>query len=139
MRQVRAAASRRYPTTGGELVQVEIVAPRVDLAVSDLEDAHDRQLERLAWNLEHVHSLGHHNWTLGHDIDEMQRKALDARRPRADEGGKVVRDSLPARDRLQRDVVIDGVVAEKCGELGGSSIVGPAAQNLRTTSIGLSI
>jgi hypothetical protein len=37
-----------------ELVHVEIVSPGVDLAAVDLEGAHDRQLERLAGELEDV-------------------------------------------------------------------------------------
>src|SRR4029077_19153234 len=113
------------PHSGGELVQVEIVAPGVDLAITDLEDAHDLQLERLVGDLEYVHPLGHHDRTLGHDVDEAQREALDAWRARADERGDVVRDGLPAGDRRKRDVVIDSVVAEKCGQLGGPDVVGP--------------
>ena len=41
---------------------------------------------------------------------------------RADERGDRVGDGLPAGDRRQRDVVVDGVVGEKCGQLGGPDI-----------------
>jgi len=43
----------------------------------------------------------------------------------ADERGDGVRDGLPAGDRRQRNIVIDGVVGEKCGEFGGPGIRGP--------------
>src|SRR2546426_10703189 len=49
-------------------------------------------------------------------------KALDAWRARADERREVVRDGRPAADRRQRDIVVDGVVGEKCGQLGGPDI-----------------
>src|ERR1700752_2001725 len=109
----------------GELVHIEIVAPSVDLAVTDLEGPHDRQLERLVSELEDVHPLGHHDRTIGCDVDDAELDALDAWRARADERGDVVRDGLPAGDRRQRDIVVDGIVGEKCGQLGGPDIVGP--------------
>src|SRR6266851_1107261 len=75
----------------GKLVHVEIVAPGLDLAVTDLEGPHDRQLERLVRELEAVHPLGHHDRTIGCDVDDAERDALDAWRTRADERGDVVR------------------------------------------------
>src|SRR4029077_5559899 len=108
-----------------ELVHVEIVAPGADLAVTDLEGPHDRQLKRFVRELEDVHSLSHHDRTIGCDVDDAELDALDAWRARADERGDVVRDGLPAGDRCQRDIVVDGVVGEKCGQLGGPDIVGP--------------
>src|SRR3984893_6059927 len=108
---------RRTPSTGpalshpaGELVHVEIVAPGVDLAVTDLEGPHDRQLERLVREPEDVHPLGHHDRTIGCDVDDAELDALDAWRARADERGDRVGDGLPAGDRCQWDVVVDGVV-----------------------------
>src|SRR3954468_1295079 len=109
----------------GELVRVEVVAPGLDLAVTHLERPHHRQLERLVGELEDVHPLGHHDRTIGCDVDDAELDALDAWRARADEGSDVVRDGLPAGDRRQRDIVVDGVVGEKCGQLGGPDIVGP--------------
>jgi hypothetical protein len=35
------------------------------------------------------------------------------------------RDGLPAGDRRQRDIVVNGVIGEKCGQLGRPDIVGP--------------
>src|SRR5256714_695548 len=121
--QRRRALALSHPA--GELVRVEVVAPGLDLAVSDLEGPHDRQLERLVRELEDVHPLGHHDRTIGCDVDDAELDALDAWRARADERGDVVRDGLPAGDRRQRDIVVDGVVGEKCGQLGGPDIVGP--------------
>src|SRR5258708_37305542 len=102
-----------------------MVAPRVYLAVTDLEGPHDLQLERLAREPEDVHPLGHHDRTIGCDVDDAEVDALDAWRARADERGDRVRDGLPAGDRRQRDIVVDGVVGEKCGHLGGPGIGGP--------------
>src|SRR6266699_3511858 len=109
----------------GELVHVEIVAPGADLAVTDLEGPHDRQFERLVRELEDVHPLGHHDRTIGCDVDDAELNTLDAWRARADERGDRARDRLPAGDRRQGDIVVDGVVGEKCGQLGGPDIVGP--------------
>src|SRR5690349_13499778 len=132
LRTARAARARRsgrlsltssHPA--GELVHVEIVPPGADLAVTDLEGSHDLQLERLARELEDVHPLGHHDRPVGCDVDEAEVETLDAWRARADERRDVVRDGLPAGDRRQRDIVVDGVVREKCGPLGGPDIVRP--------------
>src|ERR1700752_4236952 len=60
-----------------ELVQVEIVPPGVDLAVADLEGPHDRQLKRLVGELEDIHPLGHHDRTIGRDVDDAELDALD--------------------------------------------------------------
>src|SRR6476660_5519780 len=109
----------------GELVLVEIVAPGVDLAVTDLEGSHDLQLERLGRKPEDVHPLGHHDRAIGCDVDDAELDGLDAWRARADERGDRVRDGLSADDRRLRDIVVDGVVSEKCGQLGGPDIVGP--------------
>src|SRR5258708_1708241 len=122
---VTASERSSLPHPVGELVHVEIVAPRLDLAVTDLEGPHDRQLERLVRELEAVHPLGHHDRTIGCDVDDAERDALDAWGTRADERGDVVRDGLPADDRRQRDIVVDGVVGEKCGQLGDPGIVAP--------------
>jgi len=92
-----------------------IVPPGVDLAVGDLEGPHDLQLERLVREPEDVHPLGHHDRTIGRDVDDAELDALDARRARADERVDRVGDGLPASDRRL------------------------PAQKLRTTSIGLSI
>src|SRR2546425_3936928 len=109
----------------GELVHVEIVTPGADLAFTDLECPHDRQFKRLRRQLEDVHPLGHHNRTIGCDVVDAELNALDSWRARADERGDVVRDGLPAGDRRHRDIMVDGVVGEKCGQLGGPDIVGP--------------
>src|ERR1700756_3335305 len=44
---------------------------------------------------------------------------------RAQDRSDRVGDVLPAGDRLQRDVVIDGVLGEECGQLGCCHVVGP--------------
>src|SRR5258707_9250234 len=98
----------------GELVHVEIVPPGVDFAVADLEGPHDGQLERLVREPEDVHSLGQHDWTIGRNVDDAELDALDAWRARANERRDRVGDVLSARDRRQWDVVVDGVVGEKC-------------------------
>src|SRR5258708_12152482 len=102
-----------------------MVAPRVYLAVTDLEGPHDLQLERLAREPEDVHPLGHHDRTIGCDVDDAEVDTLDAWRARPDERGDRLSDGLPASDRRQRDVVVDGVVGEKCGQFAGADIVGP--------------
>src|SRR6185312_11761953 len=61
----------------GELVHVEIVAPGADLAVTDLEGSHDRQLERLPRELEDVDPLGHHDRTICCNVDDAKLDALD--------------------------------------------------------------
>src|SRR5882757_10935924 len=76
----------------GELVYVEVVPPGVDLAVADLEGPHDRQLKRLVGKGEDVHPLGHHDRTIGCDVDDAELDALDAWRARADERGEVLGD-----------------------------------------------
>src|SRR4051794_36415180 len=56
----------------------------------------------------------------------MTRKSiLDAWRARPDERGDRLGDGLPASDRCQRDVVVNGIVGEKCGQFAGPDIVGP--------------
>src|SRR5690348_14122957 len=87
----------------GELILVEIVAPRVYLAVTDLEGPHDLQLERLAREPEDVHPLGHHDRTVGCDVDDAEVDTFDPWRARPDERGDCLRDGLPANDRRQRD------------------------------------
>src|SRR5882757_338756 len=109
----------------GELVHVEIVPPGVDFAVADLEGPHDGQLERLVREPEDVHPLGQHDWTIDRNVDDAELDALDAWRTRANEGRDRVGDVLSAGDRCQRDVVVDGVVAEKCSQLDSSDVVGP--------------
>src|SRR5690348_2876349 len=109
----------------GELVRVEIVPPGADLAAADLEGAHDRQLERLAGEREDVHPLRHHDRTIGCDVDDAEIDALDAGRARAYERGDRAGDVLPAGDRRLRDVVVNGVLGEECGQLGCSHVVGP--------------
>ena len=52
-----------------ELVHVEIVPPRADLAVADLEGAHDLKLEQLVGELEDVHPLRHHDRAAGCDVE----------------------------------------------------------------------
>src|SRR4029079_15706451 len=85
----------------------------------------NRQLERLAGEPEEVHPFGHHDRAIGGDADDAELDALDAWRARADERGDRARDGLPAGDRRQRDIVVDGVVGEKGGQVGGPGIVGP--------------
>src|SRR5882724_10476018 len=87
--------------SAGELVLVEIVAPRVDLAVTDLEGPHDLQLERLAREPEDVHPLSHHDRTIGCDVDDAEVDTLDAWRARPNERGDRLGDGLPAGDRHQ--------------------------------------
>src|SRR5258708_2486771 len=108
-----------------ELVHVEIVPPGVDLAAADLEGAHDRQLERLVGELEDVNPLRHHDRTIGRDVDDAEIDALDAWRARADERGDVVGDGVPTGDGSERDVVVNGVLGEECGQLDCSHVVGP--------------
>jgi len=62
------------------------------------------------------------------DVDEAEVEALDAWRARADERREVVRDGRPAGDRRPADIVVDGIVGEKCGQLGGADVGVPRAQ-----------
>src|SRR6266571_4119075 len=119
---LREARSPALSHPACELVHVEIVTPGADLAFIDLECPHDRQFKRLRRQLEDVHPLGHHDRTACCDVDEAEVEALDTWRARADERREVVRDGRPAGDRRQRDIVVDGVVGEKCGQLGGADI-----------------
>src|SRR5439155_19942359 len=111
--RAQRAAPRSSSHPAVELVLVEIVAPSIDLAVTDLERPHDLQLERLAREPEDVHPLGHHDRTIGCDVDDAELDALDAWGARADERGDRVRDNLPAGDGRQRDIVVGGRVGEK--------------------------
>src|SRR6266851_7445564 len=119
----RAGLALSHPAR--ELVHVEIVPPGVDLAAADLENAHNRQLERLVGELEDVHPLRHHDRTIGCDVDDAEIDALDAWRARAQDRSDRVGDVLPAGDRRLRDVVVNGVLGEECGQLGCSHVVGP--------------
>ena len=69
----------------GELAHVEVVAPGVDLAETDLEAPHDLQLERPVMEPEDVDPLSHHDRTIGCDVDDAELDALDAWRARADD------------------------------------------------------
>ena len=80
----------------------------LDLGVTDLEDAHDWQLERLAGELEHVYPLGHHDRTACCDVDDAELDALHARRTRANDRGEAIGNVRLAGDGLKRDVVVDG-------------------------------
>src|SRR6266850_74162 len=62
---------------------------------------------------------------IGCDVDDTEVETLDAWRARADERGEVVGDGLPALDRRQRDVVVDGGVGEECHQGVGSHALGP--------------
>src|SRR5882672_3967466 len=115
----------------GELVHVEIVAPGFDLAVPDLEGPHNLQLERLIRELEHVHPLGHHDRTICCNVDNAEVDALDRHNPRrsgsarTDERADILPDGLSADHRRKRDIVVDRVVGEKCGQVGGRHVVAP--------------
>src|SRR6266566_5137952 len=122
---LREARSPALSHPACELVHVEIVTPGADLAFTDLECPHDRQFKRLRRQLEDVHPLGHHDRTIGCDVDDAELDALDAWRARADERCEVVGDGLPAGDRRQGDVVVDGVVGEECRQVVGPHAVGP--------------
>ena len=106
-----------------ELVRVEIVPPGVDLAVSDLECPHDRKPERLVGQREGVHPLGHHNRTIGDDIDYTEIDTLDSWRARTDVRVDVVGDVLPAGDGRERHIVVDSVVGKERGQVIGSHVV----------------
>jgi len=51
----------------------------------------------------------------GGDVDDAELDALDAGRAGTDERRDVLGDVLSARDRLERNVVVDGVVGEERG------------------------
>src|SRR5246500_3595347 len=99
-RSSRTVGSRNPSSShpAGELVHVEIVPPGADSAVADLEGPHDLQLERLPRELEDVHPLGHHDRTIGCDVDDAEVDTLDAWRARPDERGDRFSDGLPADD-----------------------------------------
>src|SRR4029077_2813183 len=59
------------------------------------------------------------------DVDDAEVDTLDAWRARPDEGGDRRSDRLPASDRRERDVVVNGIVGEKCRQFAGADIVGP--------------
>src|SRR4029077_15563527 len=98
-----------------ELARVEVVPPGFDLAVVDLEGSHDPQVERLAGKREDVDPLRHHDWTVGGDVDDAELNAFNAGRAGTDERGEVVGNVSSASDRLERDVVVDGVGGEERG------------------------
>src|SRR5260370_18759491 len=58
---VNASERSSLPHPAGELVHVEIVAPGLYLAVTDLEGPHNRQLERLVRALAAVPPLRQNN------------------------------------------------------------------------------
>src|SRR6185437_12915473 len=98
-----------------ELTRVEVVPPGFDLAVVDLEGPHDSQVESLACKREDVDPLRHHDRTIGGDVDDAEFDAFDAWRTGTDERRDVVGNVLSAGDRLERDVVVHGVVSEERG------------------------
>src|SRR5262249_6493514 len=117
--------SPALPQLPGELICVEIVAPRVDFLVSDFEGTHDRQFERLVGELEDVDPLGHHDWTIRGDVDDAELDAFYAWRTWTNERGDRVGDLRLALDGLQRDVVVDGILGEERLQLGDVLVVGP--------------
>src|SRR4029077_94339 len=108
-----------------ELARGVIVAPGVDLAVVDLEGPHDLQVESPAGKCEDVDPLRHYDRTAGGDVDDAELNALDAGPARTDERRDVVGNVLPAGDRLERNVVVHGVVGEERGQIVGAKVVGP--------------
>src|SRR5712664_729792 len=98
-----------------ELARVEVVPPGVDVALVDLEGPHDLQVESLAGKREDVDPLRHHDRTASGDVDDAELNALDAGRAGTDERRDVVGNVLPAGDRLERNVVVHGVVGEERG------------------------
>jgi hypothetical protein len=90
--------------------RIKVVAPGVDHAAADLEGPHDGQLERPVRKLEDVNPLGHHDGTIGCDMDQSELNCLDAWRSRADERGDVVGDGVPTGDGRERDVLVGRVV-----------------------------
>ena len=96
-------------------------------------------LERPVREPEDVHPLGQYDWAICCNVDDVELDALYAWRARADKRLDGVCDRLSARDRRERDVVVNGVVGEEFSQLDRPHVVRTTAQNLRTTSIGLSI
>src|SRR5262249_40733201 len=101
-----------------ELLQVEVVAPGGDLAVLDLEGAHDGQLDLAGRHHEDVDALGEHDGPVGHDVPYAEVDLLGA----AGETGDERLDRVATRDRLHRDVVVYGVVGEVFGDLVGAHL-----------------
>src|SRR2546423_1618036 len=98
-----------------ELARVEVVPPGFDLSVVDLEGSHNLQVECLAGKREDVDPLRHHDRTVGGDVDDAELNALDAGRAGTDERRDVFGNVLFAGDRLERNVVVHGVVGEERG------------------------
>src|SRR6266550_3320321 len=113
----RSGADRQCdePSLAVELARVEVVPPGFELAVVDLEGPHDLQVECLAGKREDVDPLRHHDRTAGGDVDDAELNALDAGRTGTDERRDVGGNVLFAGDRLERNVVVDGVVGEERG------------------------
>src|SRR4051794_18883451 len=56
---------------GHELVHVEVVTPRRDLSVGDLEHAHHGKRDRLCCRLEDIDALGQHDVAVRDDVAHL--------------------------------------------------------------------
>lgn len=107
----------RLSHPSGELVEVEVVPPGLDLAVTDFERSHDRQFERPVGEREDVHSLGHYDRTIGRDVRHLEVDAFDTWPTRPDKGANRVFYVISPGDWILWNIVVDGVVGKVCGEL----------------------
>jgi hypothetical protein len=99
-----------------ELVEVEVVPPGIDLAVTDFESSHDRQFERPVGEREDVHSLGHDDRTIGRDVRHPEVDAFDTWPTRPDKGANRVFYVISPGDRILWNIMVDGVVSKECRE-----------------------
>src|SRR4029077_12391005 len=129
--QLPSTEGLRLSHTAAELFRVEIVAPSLDLTVTDLEGPHDRKLKCLWRKLEDLPPLGHHDRAIGCDVGDAELDALDGRYARTapcartDERRDIFRDGLLAADWLHRHIVIHRVVVKEGNQLGGLDVIGP--------------
>ena len=56
-----------------ECPEIPIVAPRGDLAVTQLKYAHARHADAIVSDLEMVHAFGHYDIVVGHDVINFPR------------------------------------------------------------------
>src|SRR4029077_5645016 len=69
--------------------------------------------------------LRQHDRSVGGDVDDAELNAFDAGRAGTDERRDVVGNVLSAGDRLERNVVVHGVVGEERREIFGAEVVAP--------------
>ena len=91
-----------------ELVEVEVVAPRLDEPALELEGAHDRKADGALRGDEVVHPLGEHDVAVGHDVAHLEVDPV----PPGGEPDDHLPDGVVPDQGVDGDVVVDGVGME---------------------------